>query len=274
MPFRDQVWLVTGASSGIGRAIAALLVRRGAKVGLMARRADVLEALRATWGQPDRVVVVAGDVSDREACERAVTTTLAAFGRLDGVVHSAGVSMRARVADAKPEVFRQLMAVNYFSTVDLAQAALPALRASRGHFVVISSVVGKFAPPWRSGYAASKHAVQGFLDALRVETADEGIHVMAVCPGFVVTEISRNAIAADGGAHGQMDADTARGLDPDDVARDVLEGVRRRSREIAPAGLRERLALTLARFAPGLLDRVLLKRLRANADVAAAEERK
>jgi NADP-dependent 3-hydroxy acid dehydrogenase YdfG len=268
--FRDQVWLVTGASSGIGRAIAALLLREGAKVVLMARRAEVLEQLRAEWGRLDRVLAFAGDVTDREACRGAVAAAVEAFGRLDGVVHSAGVSMRAKVADARPEVFRSLMDVNYFSTVDLAQAALPALAASRGHFVVISSVVGKFAPPWRSGYAASKHAVQGFLDAFRIEVADQGVHVMAVCPGFVATEISRNAVAADGGKHGQMDADTAAGLDPDDVARRVLAGIARRAREIAPAGPRERMALALARFAPGLLDRMLLRRLRAGGDVAKA----
>ena len=150
----SQVWLVTGASSGIGLAIAQQLVATGARVAIMARRAQVLEDLRAAWGAPERVLVVPGDVTSREALAAAVDRTVEAFGRLDGVVHSAGASMRAKIADARPEVFRQLMDLNYFSTVDLAQLALPHLAASRGHFVVISSTVGKITPPWRSGSRA------------------------------------------------------------------------------------------------------------------------
>lgn len=267
----SQAWLVTGASSGIGLAIARQLVARGDRVALMARRGEVLEELRADWGAPERVLVVAGDVTERAALAAAVDAAVAAFGKLDGVIHSAGASMRAKLEDAQPAVFRRLMDLNYFSTVDLAQLALPALAASRGHFVVISSTVGKITPPWRSGYVASKHAVQGFCGSLRVEVADRGVHVLVVSPGFVRTEISRNALTADGSAHAQLDADTASGLDPEDVARQVLAGIRGRVREIAPAGLRETVAMGLARFAPGLLDRLLLARLRAGADVKKAD---
>lgn len=260
--FDGKVFVVTGASSGIGRAIASRLVDRGARVVAMARSVEQLEALRASVTDERRVVVYPGDVTDPAACQGAVEVALGRFGKLDGLVHSAGISMRGLVAETRLEVYRRLMEVNYFSTVSLVRSALPALLASKGHVVVISSVVGKFSTPYRSGYAASKHAVQAFMDALRVEQHDAGLHVLTVCPGFVRTNISLNALAPDGSAHGKMDADTAGGLEADDVANRVLAAIAHREREIFPAQRLEKLGLLLKRLAPGLLDQVLLKRLR------------
>lgn len=254
-----RVFLVTGASSGIGLAIAHALVKSNAKVALMARGEAALQALRTEWNAPERTLVTAGDVTSEADCRAAVEATVAAFGRLDGLIHSAGISSRGLVGATSPEVFRRLMEVNYFSCVSLIQAALPHLRASRGHVAVISSVTGKLAPPLRGAYAASKHAVQGLLGALRVEEHDAGVHVLAVCPGYVRTEISRNALAADGSRYGRMDEDTANGLDPEWVAGRVLAALVHRKREIAPAGRLESLGLVLARYAPWLLDRVLLR---------------
>ncbi|MDB5099824.1 MAG: short-chain dehydrogenase [Cyanobacteria bacterium RYN_339] len=260
--FQDKVFLVTGASSGIGLAIAQAMVVAGARVALMARSRDKLEELRQAWGQPERVLVTAGDVTRPEDCAAAVAATQAAFGRLDGLVHSAGVSMRGEVAATDPAVFRQLMDINFHSSVSLIQAALPAITTARGHVVVISSVVGHFSPPYRGGYAASKHAVQALMDALRVEVLDRGVHVLTVCPGFVATNISLNALAADGSRYDHMDPETAGGLDARDVARDVLAAITARKREIAPAGGLESLGLFLARVAPALLDRFFLRRFR------------
>lgn len=260
--FDGKVFLVTGASSGIGRAIAKRLVERGAKVVAMARSADQLEALRAEVTDASRVTAYPGDVTDEVACRGAVEAAVSRFGRLDGVVHSAGISMRGLVAETKIDVYRRLMEVNYFSTINLMQAALPALLATKGHAVVISSVVGKFSTPYRSGYAASKHAVQAFMDALRVEQYDAGLHVLTVCPGFVKTNISLNALAADGSQHAKMDADTAGGLDVEPVADRVLAAIEHREREIFPAQGLEKMALFLKRLSPRMLDKVLLKRLR------------
>jgi NADP-dependent 3-hydroxy acid dehydrogenase YdfG len=260
--FKDKVFLVTGASSGIGLAIAHALVQAGARVALMARSADKLAELRTAWGAPDRVAVTPGDVTKPEDCQAAVTAVIQAFGRLDGLVHSAGVSMRGEIARTDPAVFRQLMDINFHSSVSLIQAALPAITDAKGHVVVISSVVGHMSPPYRGGYAASKHAVQALMDALRVEVMDQGVHVLTVCPGFVATNISLNALTADGSRYDHMDPETAGGLKADDVAADVLRAIEGRRREIAPAGGLETLALFLARFAPGLLDRMLLRRFR------------
>ena len=256
--FQDQVFLVTGASSGIGLAIARALARRGARVVAMARTAEALEALGAE--APGRIVACPGDVTVEVDCQRAVETAVERFGKLDGVVHSAGISMRGLVAETRMDVYRQLMEVNYFSTIALAKSAMPPLRQTRGHFVVISSVVGYVSTPYRSGYAASKHAVQGFMDALRLEEHDSGVHVLTVCPGFVRTNISLNALSADGSPHGRMDATTDAGREADDVAASVLDAIARRKREIYPAGFMERLGLVLTRLAPPLLDKILLKK--------------
>jgi short-subunit dehydrogenase len=260
--FEGKVFLVTGASSGIGRAIAELLVARGARVVAMARTADQLESLRQAVKTPGHLAPFPGDVTDEHACRGAVEAAVERFGKLDGLIHSAGISMRGLVAETKLEVYRRLMEVNYYSSIALIQAALPAVQATKGHLVVISSVVGKLSTPYRSGYAASKHAVQALLDALRVEQTDAGVHVLAVCPGFVKTNISYSALTASGEAHNQMDKDTAGGLEAEDVAVQVLEAIEQRMREIFPAQRLEKLALFLKRYSPAMLDKVLLKRLR------------
>jgi dehydrogenase/reductase SDR family protein 7B len=258
--FQDKVFLVTGASSGIGREIARALWARGARVVAMARTTDTLEALCAESGAGDRALAFSGDVTVEADCRAAVAAAIARFGALDGLVHAAGLSMRGRAADTDMAVFRRLMEVNYFATIALAQAALPALRARRGHLVAISSVVGYVSPPHRSGYAASKHAVQGFIDSLRVEEAATGLHVLSVCSGWARTNMSINALEPDGRPHGSTDETTAKGLDPAVVARAVMGAISGRKREIYPAGLTEKLALALNRWAPPLLDHLLARR--------------
>lgn len=258
--FQDKVFLVTGASSGIGREVAVQLVAAGARVMAMARTAETLDALVAAQPHPDRMAAFPGDVTRDEDCRAAVAATVARFEALDGLVHAAGLSMRGRADETDMAVFRRLIEVNYLSSVSLAKAALAPLRARRGHLVVISSVVGYVSPPNRSGYAASKHAVHGFMDALRVEEAASGLHVLTVCPGWAKTNMSLNALDPDGTPHGRMDETTAKGLDPAVVAAAVLRGIAGRKREVFPAGMQERVALWLSRWAPRLLDRVLAKR--------------
>jgi NAD(P)-dependent dehydrogenase (short-subunit alcohol dehydrogenase family) len=226
----------------------------------MARTADALDALAADSGHPERLVPFTGDVTSEADCLAAVDTALARYGGLDGLVHSAGVSMRGLVGETRPEVFRSLMEVNYFSTVMLVKAALPPLRQRKGHVVAISSITGYVSPPQRSGYAASKHAVQAFMDALRLEEHDRGVHVLTVCPGYVRTNISLNALAADGSRHARMDASTGEGLAPEAVAAEVLDAIVHRKREIYPAGWMEKLSLVLKRVAPPLLDQLLKRR--------------
>lgn len=255
--FNAKVFLVTGASSGIGAALSEALCAEGAMVTGMARRADRLAELEGRCG--GRFLAIAGDVTSEQDCRRAVEGTVAKFGKLDGLVHNAGISMRALAADSSMEVYRQLMEVDFFSIVHLFHAAGPQLRQNRGHLAAVSSMMGVYSTQMRSGYAAAKHALQGFMDSVRLELTADGVHVMTITPGFVQTEISLHALSADGSKHGVVDPAIAKGLLPPEVARVIMNGLRRRSRDVYPAGRKEKFGLFLSRFAPGLLDRLLLK---------------
>ncbi|MBI5368383.1 MAG: SDR family oxidoreductase [Planctomycetes bacterium] len=252
-------FLVTGASSGIGRAVAARLAGAGAQVAVMARTRAKLEELAAATKAATPLLVLPGDVTRAEDCAAAVRKTVEALGRLDGLIHVAGVSMRAAARDTATQVFRDVMEVNFFSMIHLFQPAAEHLVNSRGHLVAVSSMMGRYATQLRSGYAASKHALQGFLDSVRLELAPAGVHVMVVSPGFVKTDISLNALAGDGSRHGVMDGAIAGGLPPEAVADAILEGLERRRRDLYPAGAKEKLGLFLSKWSPARLDRLLLR---------------
>lgn len=259
--FKDKVFLVTGASGGIGRAIAEALLEAGSNVVIMARRENKLKEIRKALPKADqkRVVIAPGDVSRPADCKRAIKAALKEYSHLDGLIHNAGISQRSLAIETDMKVYKQLMEVDYYSAIYFYHAAIMALRESKGHFVGISSMQGLFSTQYRSGYAAAKHALQGFLNGIRLEEHPFGVHVMTVSPGFVQTDISINALSADGKKHGAMDERTQNGLLPDEVARQVLEGMQARKRDIFPAGRLEKFALFLAKRFPGRLDKMLLK---------------
>jgi len=253
--FSGKVFLVTGASSGIGRALACELVDCGAEVLAMARNLERLEALREEKGLG--IHPFQGDVTSSKACREAVEKAFCLHQRLDGLIHNAGVSMRGLAHESRPDVFRSLMDVNFYAMIDLFQAAYPHLVASKGHLAAISSVMGRYATHQRSGYCASKHAIQGFMDSVRLETMDKGIHTLVVSPGFVNTEVAKNALGADGQALNKNSDSIINGLSPNEVAKKTLRAMQHRKRDIYPAGAKEKLGLILSRFAPGVLDRLL-----------------
>jgi short-subunit dehydrogenase len=254
--FKDKAFIVTGASSGLGRSIAKLLAENGAAVTIMARTKTALEDLRQASG--GTFLVQPGDVTRPGDCENVVRATVDTFGKLDGLIHNAGVSMRARAAETNAHVYQDLMAVNFLSMVYLFQASLPHIEKTRGHMAAVSSMMGRYATQERSGYNASKHALQGFMDSIRIELMRTGVHVMVASPGFIQTNNSVNALTADGSPYGRMDNALAKGLTPDKTARIILKGLKHRKRDVFPAGPREKLGLLLSKWAPGLLDRVLL----------------
>ena len=151
------------------------------------------------------------------------------------------------------------MDVNFFSMVYLYKHGLAHIRERKGHIVAVSSMMGKYSTQYRSGYAASKHALVGFMDSIRLELMADEVHVMTSIPGFVQTNVSLNALSADGSPHGTMDRTTGAGLAPDRVAHDILRGIEKRKREVISSQFKERFALFLSKWAPGLLDRILLK---------------
>lgn len=254
---KDQVVWITGASSGIGEALALDLARRGAKLVLSARRADRLEALRLRCPDPARVAVLPLDVADTARASEHAESALVPFGRVDVMVHNAGITQRSLVAETALEVDRRIMEVNYFGVVALTKALLPSMIARKsGHLVVVSSVVGYVGTQYRSAYAASKHALHGFFESLRAEMHPHGVAVTVVCPGYVSTDITLSALKGDGSLHGERAASNAGGMTPERCAQEIAEAIEARPREVYVGG-REVLGIYLRRFAPGLLARLL-----------------
>lgn len=257
MNFNDRVVWITGASSGIGEAAALAFAREGARLVLSSRRPEELERVRRTCARPDDHVVIPLDLTRSDTFPGLVADVLARCGRIDVLVNNGGVSQRALAADARPEVERALMEVDYFGPVALTKAVLPSMRARRsGHVVVISSVMGYLGTPGRSTYAAAKHALHGYFDSLRAEVWREGLKVTLVCPGYVQTAVSANALGPRGEANGAANATPERGISVERCARAILRGVARQREEVYVGGW-EVAGIYLKRFTPWLLSRIV-----------------
>lgn len=248
--------VVTGASGGIGEEIAVQLAAAGARVALAARRQPELErvAARCREARGDAVFVIPCDVSDRAQCEAMVAEAVRHLGRLDVLVNNAGQGMWARADDVKDlSVFETMLRVNYLSTVWCTLAALPHLKASRGRILGVGSLSGKLGVPLRSGYAAAKHAMTGFLDTLRIELEDSGVSVTMIHPGFVRTGSQARNLGTDGRPLGAMPVKVGAGLTAAECAHQLLEAGLARRRDVVP-GFRARLALWLRLVVPRYVD--------------------
>ncbi|HEX2853859.1 MAG TPA: SDR family oxidoreductase [Opitutaceae bacterium] len=260
MKLADKVVWITGASSGIGEALAHAFAREGARLVLSSRRVDELERVRRACSRADEHVVLPLDLARCETFPAAVAGVLARCKRIDVLVNNGGVSQRALATNATLEVERALMEVNYFGPVALTKAVLPVMRQQRaGQIAVVSSVMGYLGTPGRSTYAAAKHALHGWFDSLRAEVWREGIKVTLVCPGYVQTAVSRNALGAAGEKHGQLDAKTARGITAEKCAAAMVRGIVREREEIYIGAPKELAGIYLKRFAPWLLSRIVRK---------------
>jgi len=202
--FRDQVVIVTGASAGIGKALALQLARQGARVAVAARRTERLEQIAADCrALGAEALVVPTDVADEAQCKALVEKTVAAFGRLDMLINNAGLAVIARLEDYSDlSLFQHVMDVNFYGTVYCTYYALPHLKHTRGRIVVISSLGGKVTLPYNSAYCASKYALHGCYDALRMELAQHGVGVTMICPWWVVTEFHEAQLDKNGVPHG------------------------------------------------------------------------
>lgn len=260
-PFFQKVIWITGASSGIGEAMALALSRRGARLILSARRADELQRVATQTGLPaSDILVLPLDMTDTTSLPAHVDTVIKQFGRIDFVFQNAGITQRCAVVDTELAVYERLMNVNFFGVVALTKAVLPhMLKQGNGHFVVTSSVAGKIGTKQRSGYCASKHALHGFFDALRAETQDAGLHVTIVCPGYIRTPISLHALGADGQVHGRMDENQQQGMAPEEFAQRLVNAVTHKKEEVYIGGS-ETYGIYLKRFLPGLLSKILRNR--------------
>src|SRR5947209_3097798 len=224
--FRGKVVWITGASSGIGEALARGFADSGSRLILSSRREDELKRVAGLCTAAESVTVIPLDLSRPELMSGAARHALDIAGHIDVMVHNGGVGQRAFAADTQYFVDDLLMRTNYLGPIALTKALLPSIRSRRqGHFIVVTSVLGKFGLPGRSGYCASKHALHGFFDTLRAELWRDGIRVTLVLPGYVRTNVSINALTGNGAALGQMGAGTAAGVRPDVCAERIIAAV-------------------------------------------------
>jgi len=255
--FHDNVVVITGASSGIGRSLALQLAEQGARLALAARDGARLEEVAAECRRrAGDVLVVPTDVSEPAQCEHLVALAAAAFGRIDTLINNAGISMWARFDELRDlAVLERVMRVNYFGSVYCTYYALPHLKRTRGRIVAVVSLTGKAGVPTRSGYAASKHAMAGFFDSIRIELADHGVGVTTVYPGFVATEARRRALGPDGEPLRTSLVREHEVMTADACAATILRAAARRKREVVMTA-RGKVGMWLKLVAPALVDRI------------------
>ncbi|KAM9252896.1 dehydrogenase/reductase SDR family member 7B isoform 2-T4 [Dugong dugon] len=267
---QDAVVVITGATSGLGKECAKVFHAAGAKLVLCGRNREALEELtrelaapHATKVKTHKPYMVTFDLADPGAIVAATAEILQCFGHVDILVNNAGISYRGTITDTTVDVDKRVMETNYFGPVALTKALLPSMIERRqGHVAVISSIQGKISIPFRSAYAASKHATQAFFDCLRAEVRQHEIEVTVISPSYIHTNLSLNAITADGSRYGAMDKTTAQGRSPADVARDVLTAVGKKKKDVILADLLPFLAIYLRTLAPGLFFSLMASRAR------------
>ena len=256
--WNNQIVWVTGASSGIGKACAESWARRGATVVLSARKAETLDAVAAPLRDNGADVhVVTLDLSNSDSLQAVAQHVEEKIGPVDVMVHCGGISQRSKAIETALDVDRRVMEIDYFGTLALTKALLPGMvKRGRGHFVVVTSLMGLFSSPLRSGYCGAKHALHGFFESLRAEHHDDGLKVTMVCPGFIRTNISLNAVVGDGSQQGTMDAKTGAGMTAEQCAERMVKAVERNKAEVL-IGRYEILAAYIKRLSPALLRRIV-----------------
>ena len=256
-----KIFWITGASSGIGKALALQLAAKGARLVLSARNVEALEQVQQQTGlTKPNCLLLPLDLADNADYSQQTQQVIDHYGRIDCLLMNGGISQRSYFADTSPEVFRRLMEVNFFGNVSLTRAVLPHMLAQEeGLLVAVSSVVGKFGTPLRSGYSASKHALHGFFEAVGAEHYKQGLRTLLVCPGYINTNISINALTADGSPQGTMDKGQAKGMSAEDCAAKIISGIEKDKREIYPGGFKEVGGVYIKRFFPSLLRKMLRK---------------
>lgn len=260
MSFSDKTIWVTGASSGIGKALAIELAKQNAQLILSSRNKEDLEKVKMACKDPNKVKVIPLDLEDYTNLQEVTNTAISAFGKIDILVNNGGISQRSLVKDTDIEVDKRIMDINYLGNLALAKALLPHFIANKsGQFVITTSIVGKIGTPLRSSYAASKHALHGFYDSLRAEHFNDNIAVTLVCPGFVNTNISKNALTGDGSPQNKMDNATANGIQPDRFSKLMAKAILRRKEEVYISGAKEKLGVYVKRWMPKVFSVMIRK---------------
>lgn len=253
MQFKDRVILITGASSGIGKALAVQLLAQGARVALCARNIDKLKAGFNAFDN-NNLLLLKADVSVEADCKALVNSVLEKWGKIDSLINNAGISMRALFEDLDLSVIRELMDINFWGTVYMSKYALPHIMQQKGIIVGVSSIAGYRGLPARTGYSASKFAMQGFLEALRTEMLHTGVHVMWVCPGFTASNIRNTALSANGQAQKETPLNENKLMSAEECARRIITGMSARKRTLVMTR-QGKLAVWLNKLMPGFVDK-------------------
>jgi short-subunit dehydrogenase len=259
--FKNKVVWITGATSGIGLALAVRLSKiSGIKIILSARSHDKLERIAQELSNNGaELLVLPIDLADYSKAPQWVEAVINTFGTVDILINNGGISQRSWAIETPLDIDKMLFEVNFFGTVALTKQVLPVMiKQKRGHIIVVSSIAGKFGFYLRSSYSASKHALHGFFDSLRLELEPYSIAVTLVCPGKVKTNISLNALTASGLAHGKMDEATSKGISADSCAKKIIEATAKQKQEVYIGG-KEIIPVYIKRFFPSLLNNILRK---------------
>ncbi len=260
MNFKNKTVWITGASSGIGKAFAIAFSSYGANLILSSRNEDKLLEVKEACKDSKKVAVLTLDLADHDSFNAKVEQAIGFFDGVDILINNGGISQRSFAIDTQLSVDKQIFNVNYFGTIALTKSILPhfVLRKS-GQIVVISSIMGKLGTPLRTAYAGSKHALQGFFDSLRAEVYDHNIDVTIICPGYINTEVSNNALTADGSKYNINDEGNANGMQPLVFANKAIKAIYKKKQEIIIAGFKETAAVYLKRFSPSILSKIVRK---------------
>jgi short-subunit dehydrogenase len=255
--FKDKVVVVTGGTDGIGKALVEALLNMGAKVATCGRNHDKLYQLQSNYPSAYLHTMIA-DVSSENDCRRFMETTIKNFGGIDVLINNAGISMRALLKDASTEVIQKVMDINFYGTVWCTKYALNSIIAKKGTIVGVSSIAGYRGLPGRSGYSASKFAVQGWLEAIKTELMADGVHVMWVCPGFTTSNIRNAALNEVGSSHGETPMDESKMMTAEECANHILKAIRKKKRTLVLTFTGKR-TVFMQKFFPKLADKFTYK---------------
>jgi NAD(P)-dependent dehydrogenase (short-subunit alcohol dehydrogenase family) len=260
----NKVTIITGASSGIGKALAIEAHKRGAKVVLSARRKEVLDEFTSGWNEGDYLNVQA-DVTSEADCRRLIEAAVTRFGGIDIMINNAGISMRALFEELDLEVIRRLMDTNFWGTVYCSKFALPYLLRSKGSLVGVSSIAGYKGLPGRTGYSASKFAMQGLLEVIRIENMKKGLHVLIACPGYTTSNIRNVALAKDGSPQRETPLDEGSLMSAEKVASAVCKAIEKRKNYLVLTAM-GKLTVLLNKFFPIFMDTLVYNKIAKEPD--------
>jgi dehydrogenase/reductase SDR family member 7B len=263
---KDKVCIITGASSGIGKALAFELSGQKAKLVIAARKVTELEEIKRTIEHSGgEVLVVKTDVSVEADCKNLIEETVKHYGHIDVLINNAGISMRAIFEEVDLKVLKQLMDINFWGTVYCTKYALPHLLKNKGSVAGVSSIAGYKGLPGRTGYSASKFAMQGFLEVLRIENLKKGLHVLIACPGFTASNIRNTALAKDGSMQGESPRDESEMMTAEEVAKQIVLAIKKRKDRIILTSM-GKLTVWLNKFFPKMMDNMVYNHMAKEPD--------